>query len=199
MDVLTAILACSLYADEKLVRAVVESSSQNNPYAVVDPAADYDPETQTPPRTLEAALGRAEQIRQAGGIPLFGLMQIPTRWAEAFGRQERELFDPCVNISIGTAMLSVFEHECRPKAERARGTSPARVVQAATYRSCTIRRYGEAIGAPDLAMVTELELRAARGHAPVDGVCKAPILYVGEDRSWGADRVLFDITRDLKR
>ena len=199
MDVLTAILACSLYADEKFVRAVAESSSQNNPYAVVDPAADYDAETQTPPRTLDAALGRAEQVRQAGGVPLFGLMQIPARWAEAFGRQERDLFDPCINISIGTAMLSAFEHECRPKAGRARGTSPARGVQTATYRSCTLRRYGEAIGAADFAMVTELELRAAIGHAPVDGVCKAPILYVGEDRSWGADRVLFEVARELKR
>ena len=44
MDVLTAILACSLYRDDALVRAIAESNSRGNPYSLVDATTASDPD-----------------------------------------------------------------------------------------------------------------------------------------------------------
>src|SRR5437016_896493 len=105
MDILTAVLACSLYADDGLVRAIVQSTSLSNPYAVFDVAEEESIDDPPPPlpRTVEDALTRLSKINERGGTVLVGLMQVPPTWAVLFGREPRDLFDPCINISIGTA------------------------------------------------------------------------------------------------
>jgi hypothetical protein len=114
MDVLTTILTCSLYlADDNLVRAIAESTSQSNPYFVIDTSVDMtqvDPPP--PPKSASEALARTTDILSKGGRPLLGLLQVPPAWMGAFGRELSDAFDPCTNIAVGTAMLSQFDSEC---------------------------------------------------------------------------------------
>src|SRR4029077_20975098 len=114
MDLLTAILACSVYtSDDALVRAIAESNSHGNEFSVLDASAQgADDLRQAKPRSLDAAVARLEDVRSRGGAPLLGWMQLPPGWVTMYGREMREAFDPCVNISIGTAMLSEFDYEC---------------------------------------------------------------------------------------
>jgi hypothetical protein len=104
------LLGCNLYtAAEPLVRAIAQSNSHSNPFSVVDPSMDYR-QVEVPPdvRTLEAALARLDELTSKGGKPLLGLMQVPLAWMTAFGRQPPDAFDACVNVSVGTAMLSAL-------------------------------------------------------------------------------------------
>jgi hypothetical protein len=180
MDVLTAILACSLHVDDGLVRAIADSNSHGNPYAVVDPTADAEAEEPPPePRSLDAALARVAEIAGRGGEPLLGLMQVPRSWAGRFGRDERELFDPCTNVAIGTAMLSEFDYECG-RGERAVGrrksSSERGLVNTSTPRRiCIVRKYGDAVGLPDLELVVILELDHQRPQHRAPQIAEAPI------------------------
>ena len=111
MDVLSAILGCSLYMDDNLVRAIVESTSQSNPYFVQNVSLDFAPPESTP-TTVEQGVAQADAIAKHGGRAVLGVMQIPALWLTGYGRSLRDAFDPCVNITIGTAMLSNFAYEC---------------------------------------------------------------------------------------
>ena len=140
---------------------------------------------------------RLEEVQSNGGKPLLGWMQLPPGWVTMFGREMREAFDPCVNVSIGTAMLSAFEYECSggaPDGRRAaRGHRPqSRKVRPVDLRACVVRKYGEALGMAEFDLVTTLQLRY---QGPADGSAgaSAPIEAKTEARVWGADRVLAPI------
>ncbi len=203
MDLLTALLACSVYtSDDALVRAIAQSNSHGNQFSVLDANAETsDDPRPAEPRSVEVAMARLEDVRSAGDAPLLGWMQLPPDWVTMYGREMREAFDPCVNISIGTAMLSEFDYECAaaismPTAHappRGKG-SPSRK-SAAERRHCVIRKYGEALGMTDFALVTTLELGhqpPARDHATAD----SPVIGPDVANRWGANRVLFSTIRD---
>jgi len=199
MDILTAILACSLYADDNLVRAIVQSTSQSNPYSVIDSGAEPGVDEPPPPapRTPEEALTRMNEIAERGGAPLLGLMQVPPSWAGLFGREPRDLFDPCINISIGTARISEFDHECsaqaklRPAWPRKRRRTKL-IPSAMENRPCVLRKYAETIGMPDFAVVTSFELDQQKSKALVARASEGPIFYAAvAERTWGTDRIFF--------
>ncbi len=199
MDVLAAVLACSLHADDGLVRAIVESASQGNAFAVVDRAPEVEPEQAPAPHSEEEALARSAQIVARGGTPLFGLMQIPKAWSEMYGRSTRELFDPCVNVSIGTAMLSWFDRDCRqgPRARRPK----AKTARAAAWdtgavgrRGCVLAKYGEVTGSVDLETAVRYELAGQKAltRAIHSVAGEAPILFAVRPASgWGANQMFF--------
>jgi hypothetical protein len=118
-------------------------------------------------------------VREAvahGERVLVGVMQVPAGWAGRFGRPPEDLLDPCVNVSIGTAMLSEYDLACRKSA----GASPA------SRRACVLGRYALALGVPELTTVVTLALRYTRTRwtAPLE----APLFAPGpEGRAWGAD------------
>lgn len=186
MHVLAALLTCSLYADDALVRAIARRAD-DNAFAVIDPALapDVDP-TEPAPRTLEAAALRVHNIAAYGRTALVGVMQVPVAWGASFGREEKELFDPCVNVSIGTAMLSSFAYAC---ARTKRQEPHPRALAARSLRTCVLRRYAEAIGTPDLesAVAETLRYEPPAPRLPTD----APILGSASDRPrWGASCIL---------
>ncbi len=181
MDVLTTILTCSLYlGDDSLVRAIAESTPDKNPYFVVDASMDLtqiDPPP-APKTSAEAAL-RANDILAKGGRPLLGLLQVPPVWLTAFGHELPDAFDPCVNIAVGTAMLSEFDAECAghgPSKAPPKPVSRWAVPTAASpaRRRCVLDKYERAIGFADFALVTTLELRTQRPARPP--ITDAPIL-----------------------
>lgn len=184
MDVLAALLACSLYpADDALVRALAESNSDRNPYFVYDPTLDPSAgERQSDPHSLEQALARQAEVTAKGARPLLGLLELPAAWVTAFGRDTAQAFDACTNIAIGTAWLSTFESECARAAH-----APRSHAAALEHRACVLRHYAEAVGMPELAAVVTLELRAQR-PMPL-AVFDAPIFALPQARPWGPDRV----------
>ena len=203
MGVLTAILACSLHSDERLVRAIVETASQSNPYAVVESAPDEQPDDSTTPRSLEQAVARSAAIVTGGGTPLLGLMQVPLGWGEMYGRRLEELLDPCVNVSIGTAMLSWFDRDCRDHGKQGK----AKKTEVSSWdsgtvkrRPCVVRKYGEATGALDLEVLLDLELGQKSSRSPVDTVARASILYTSTvDTSWGANLLFFQPANERRK
>ena len=194
MDVLTTILTCSLYlADDDLVRAIATSTSESNPYFVIDTSVDWtqvDPPS-TPKSTAEA-VARVSDILSKGGRPLLGLLEVPPGWMSAFGRDLGAAFDPCTNIAVGTAMLSEFDFECSAegakKTARSRAAAPSPSgARSAARRRCVLGRYEAAIGSPDFAMTTTLELRSQRPAHP--SVEASPIFAPTRAPSWGPDEL----------
>jgi hypothetical protein len=182
MDVFAAILTCSLHSDDALVRAIVDNAHAN-PFAVLTPELDASAAAPAP-ASYEGAVAQLHDASVHGLRPLLGLMQVPAEWAEMFGRVPEDLLEPCVNVSIGTAMLSAFDYACTHTAKRAQATAPS-----ATRRTCVARRYALAIGMPDLETVVTLELRTHPGDLVEP--TSAPIFpSLRLERTWGADRLL---------
>ena len=163
MDVVTLILACSLYPDDALVRALISVQSQDNPYFVGDLATLKTSDRLMSP---DAAMVETEAISRKDGRPAVGLLGIPIDWAGRFDKEPRELFDPCTNIAVGTAMLSEFETECRPK-----GSSKVRKHSGRNggnaLRSCVLRKFAQGLGltgapAAVLAHLSPISASAAR-------------------------------------
>ena len=192
MDVLTTILTCSLYlVDDNLVRAIAESTSQSNPYFVIDTSVDMtqvDPPP--PPKSASEALARTTDILAKGGRPLLGLLQVPPTWMSAFGRELADAFDPCANIAVGTAMLSQFDSECAASGVRDAPAKP-RVPPSAVRRRCVLHKYEEAIRLADFATVTSLELRYQRPVQPQ--IADAPIFADAQAASWGPNQLLLPV------
>jgi hypothetical protein len=196
MDVLTTILTCSLYlADDDLVRAIAESTSASNPYFVLDGSADWTQVDPPPiPKDAPAAVARTTEILSKGGKPLLGLLEVPPVWMNAFGRDFAAAFDPCTNLAVGTAMLSQFDFECSakdgPKAARSHASSAATragLPRSTAHRRCVLSKYEAAIGSPDFAATTLLELRVQRTARP--SVEAAPIFAPVRERRWGPDEL----------
>jgi hypothetical protein len=143
MDVVTLILACSLYPDDALVRALISVQSQDNPYFVGDLATLKTSDRLT---STEAAMVEADAISRKDGRPAVGLLGIPIDWARRFDREPRELFDPCTNIAIGTAMLSEFEAECIHSKPSSRLRDHPDHNCSNKPRSCVLRKYAHGLG-----------------------------------------------------
>jgi hypothetical protein len=197
MDLLTALLACNLYtADEALVRAIAQSNSHGNTFAVVDPAADYRELGVPPePKTLEEAQARLSDITAKGGRPLLGLMQVPLAWMSTFGRKASDGFDACINISVGSAMLAAMDSECAAPRAAVVGAAPHRrrrrlpeVETLTPRRACVVAKYGEAIGMSDFGLLIRLELGSQSIRRETSK--EAPILFPAPgERTWGPDCV----------
>ena len=150
MDLLAAILACSLHPDEALVRALVEIQSRGNVYFVGDLATL---KTNDSLKSAEAALLFAEDVHQHGGRPAVGLLGIPLDWAARYGRSPVDLFDGCTNVAIGTAALAEYRDQCSPeRQERWRGAAtPTRRrtghrTEPSAMRTCVITHFAEDLG-----------------------------------------------------
>ena len=187
MDVLATILTCSLYAsDDAVVRAIAEGPSGGNPYLVLDPVADSAEAAALPsPKSVAEAAARAQGLIARGGRPLLGLLELLPAWLDLFGRPLASGFDPCVNIAIGTAMLSEFDHQCAASA-RSRGQAP--LLERVNRRACVLRRYESAIGSDDFEETILLEVSIQRPRAP--SIEDAPIFSPARAPHWGSDQLL---------
>jgi hypothetical protein len=187
MDLLATILTCSLYAsDDAVVRAIAEGPSGSNPYLIVN-TADGAPLDPPPlPEGEREATARAAELRSEGARLLLGLLQIPPSWLDAFGRPLASAFDPCVNIAIGTAMLSEFDAQCASKVPARDERS--RRLERTNRRACVLHRYEAAIGSVDFADAIGLELSVQRPRAAA--LEDAPIFAPPRVRDWGPDQLL---------
>jgi len=186
MDLLATILTCSLYAsDDAVVRAIAEGPSDKNPYFLVNTAAPADG-ADLPPSTEKEAVARSRGLIAQGGRLLLGLLEVPPSWIDAFGQSLESAFDPCINIAIGTAMLSDFDAECAGKV--APRTERARLLERTNRRVCVLRKYEAAIGVADFADAILLELSVQQPASA--SIEDAPIFARPAARTWGPDRLL---------
>jgi hypothetical protein len=187
MDLLTTILTCSLYAsDDALVRAIAEGPGESNPYLVMDTAVDPAQGDSAPPTSEREATALASNRIAQGARVLLGLLELPPVWLDTFGRPLPSAFDPCLNIAIGTAMLSEFDASCAsklpPQGERARR------LERTNRRACVLRKYEAAVGVVDFAAAVLLELSAQQPKtSSIEG---APILTPPNAHDWGPDQLL---------
>jgi hypothetical protein len=103
MDLVTMILACSVYPNNSVVNAMVEINSQNNPYVV----------SGEPFKTSAQALAKVDQLKAAGASFEVGLMQIPDFWLQEKPVSFHELLRPCKNMVVATQLLNKLVDECQ--------------------------------------------------------------------------------------
>jgi hypothetical protein len=177
MDVLTIILACSVYPDDSLVRAMVDLASRGNQYFVGDLATLL---TFDQSKSAADAQRVVSEIDKRGGRPAVGLMGLPPAWAarplELPGqsgptRASADLFDSCTNIRVGSAVLRDYLDSCNRThsvTTLATPVEPSRVRSAApeALRLCALRKYAADLG--------------------VDGFAEAVLSYLPRQRVFGS-------------
>lgn len=148
MDLASLLLACSLHADDDLLRAMAHAHSGNsgvyrvqNVHLGVLTNQDESLALAMSPRSIDSALAEIAKITEAGGTPVVGLLPVRGDWAKEFGKAPAQLLEPCTNVAVASAQISAFDYECRFEGPRA--SSPAR-------RACTLNRYGSSVGLPGL-------------------------------------------------
>jgi hypothetical protein len=147
MDVLTIILACSVYPDDHLVRAMVELASQNNQHFVGDLATllAFDQA-----KDKAAAERVVTEVARQGGRPAIGLMGVPIAWAGRHGKTTPALLDACTNVWVGTTVLAAHEQACvralTTTANPSGGQRHQRSAPPEAVRLCALRRYGADLG-----------------------------------------------------
>jgi hypothetical protein len=107
MELVTMILACSLYPDNSITNAMLEVGSHNNPLAVT-----VDGGQPTTFKTADqAAQFATAQIQQGHKVDV-GLMQIPNIWLKQYPIIPSELFMGCKNTVLATKILNDAETQC---------------------------------------------------------------------------------------
>jgi len=134
--VLALILSCSSHPDDGLIRALVSVQSGGNALSVGDLRTLRSIDDLT---NADAALAAVARIRQHGGRPAVGLLGIPTSWGALYGVSDRDLFDGCTNLQVGSAVLTDYARSCR---RRLHSSSPT----ASSVRSCVLGRFAKALG-----------------------------------------------------
>lgn len=107
MDLVTLVLACSLYADNSIPYAMIKMGPQNNPLIVT-----VDNETKSF-KTIPAAIQYTQNQVALGKNPEIGLMQIPSQWLPEMGAHISDLFRPCKNLVVATQILQKLRLKCQ--------------------------------------------------------------------------------------
>lgn len=108
MNLITMILACSMYSNNSITNSIIQLGSQNNAYAITT----SDGKTQNFSSTADAAQFANSQISQGNAVNI-GLMQIPSRWLKPYNVTATDLLRPCKNIVVATEILSDTTNECQ--------------------------------------------------------------------------------------
>lgn len=119
MDLVTMIMACSLYRDNSIVNAIVETGSKNNPLQVTTLLEDGSKTITTAANPAAGAAYVNQQLQQGRDVYI-GLMQIPSGWLEKYKDQASisELFRPCKNMVIATTVLNHAAEICAKQLNR---------------------------------------------------------------------------------
>ncbi len=107
MDLITMVLACSLYTDNSITNAIAQVGSKDNPLTITSENGERKVfKTQT-----QAAAYAATEIRDGHAVDI-GLMQIPSRWLHDHKITVTELLGPCKNIVVATQILNNAAQRC---------------------------------------------------------------------------------------
>lgn len=107
MDLVTLILACSLYADNSVPYAMVGVESKNAPWllTVDNQAKKFKTESEAVSYT-KAKIAEGKKVN-------IGLMQIPSQWLPEVRADVRDLYRPCKNMVIATQIMNKLYLQCQ--------------------------------------------------------------------------------------
>lgn len=111
MNLVTLVLACSLYADNSIPYAMIQTGNGNNPLIVT-----VNHVTKHFKKTSEAIRYTQQQITQGKTVDI-GLMQISSQWLPEFSTPA-DLFRPCKNLVVATQIMNKLLLQCQTLAER---------------------------------------------------------------------------------
>ncbi len=112
MDLITLVLACSLYSNNSIPYAMIETGSENNPLLVT-----VDNETKHFKTESEAIAYTQKQMARGKHVGI-GLMQISSQWFPKVGAHAADLFRPCKNLVVATQIMNKAQLQCQTLAER---------------------------------------------------------------------------------
>lgn len=107
MDLITTILACSLYTNNSIIHAMIQRGSQNKELAI---SAEGNPPKNF--SNLNQAVSYANNELKQGHNINIGLMQIPSFWLKSTNSSVSELLAPCKNMVIATQILNHAMDQC---------------------------------------------------------------------------------------
>jgi len=97
---------CASDVAPSTMAAIIKVESAGDPWAIGDNTT-RSRVSPSPKSADEAARVALELLRQGHSLDL-GLSQINSNNLKAYGVSVREIFDPCTNVSVGSAILSKF-------------------------------------------------------------------------------------------
>jgi hypothetical protein len=106
MDLVTLIMACSLFPDNSIIYAIINVDSHNNALRVTE-----NGNSRTFNNEQEAQDFTQQRIAQHKN-PQIGLMQIPYQQLTPMGVKAADVFYPCKNLVIGTQLLNKAYRQC---------------------------------------------------------------------------------------
>jgi Transglycosylase SLT domain len=114
MDMVTLILACSLYPNNALPYAMIQTSSAGNPLTVRTLHA------QKSFKKVSEAVTYTQDALEHGEPVWVGIMQLSSRW---FTQQQpkislAELFEPCKNVVVATSVLNQLALRCQTEIKK---------------------------------------------------------------------------------
>lgn len=112
MDLVTLILACSLYTNNAIPYAMIQTDSKNDPLMV-----SVSNNSKHFTTTTEAIHYTQQQITQGQKVNI-GLMQISSQWLPEIGAHAADLFRPCKNLVVATQIMNKLRLQCQTLAER---------------------------------------------------------------------------------
>lgn len=107
MDLITMILACSVYSNNSITNAMVQLGSQNKALSV---AVDGN-KAQSFTSADQALKFANDQLAQGHNINV-GIMQIPNLWFKQYNVTVAELLLPCKNMVVATEILNASARSC---------------------------------------------------------------------------------------
>jgi hypothetical protein len=143
VDVLSAVLACSLYPDPELVAALVNVQSRGHTYLVGDLT---DPDNVDAADSATAVATYVAYRRKGHRVGL-GLLGIPTDLLP--GRRvgnPAALWDGCFNIRVGTLRLRQLDQRCRRVGSKV-------VRDGSRNRGCVVTAFARDLGLPARMML----------------------------------------------
>lgn len=119
MDLVTMIMACSLYRDNSIINAMVQLGSQNNPLQVTS-TLENGSKNKTTVANVAAGAAYVNKELASGHDVAIGLMQISSGWLERYKGQAAisELFRPCKNMVVATTILNHAAEVCTKRLNR---------------------------------------------------------------------------------
>lgn len=110
MDLVTLILACSIYPDNSITNAMVKLGSNGSPFTVT-----VHNNTQATTLTFKTAQDAIQytqrEIAQKHVVDL-GIMQIPSPWLAHYNLTLAEVFRPCKNMLVASNILNHIADQC---------------------------------------------------------------------------------------
>lgn len=112
MDLVTLILACSLYTENSIPYAVIQTGSMNKALLVtVDNRAKQFKTESSAINYTKAKIAQGKKVN-------IGLMQVSSQWLPEIGADAASLFRPCKNMVIATQIMNKLRLQCQTLASR---------------------------------------------------------------------------------